>query len=331
VGRSRGESEEGFGSDSFLDVIANIIGILIILVVCAGLRAQNNTNEPSEDVKEATAALAAAKDAESNLEGDLHNLTEQIQNVSMTAAQRFQERGILAAAVAERQQALDAKRAAMESGSRERFDLQREAALAEASLSKLAKEKADADSVQASRVEIKAYPTPISQTVYGKEIHFQLKGGRVAAIPMEELLERFRSQAQQQVYRLHHQRELTDSVGPIDGFKLEYTLERVDVSDDPNHHGSYPQLQQCTFLPMAADLGEMGADATGPQSQFRTSLDGRDPRRTTVTLWTYPDSFVLFREMREELHRLGYSVAGRPLPHGYPIGASPHGSKSSAQ
>lgn len=331
MGRSRGESEEGFGSDSFLDVIANIIGILIILVVCAGLRAQNNTNEPSPEEKQAATALAAAKDAEANLEGELQDISAEIQKVGMTYAGRFQERALLGAAVAERQQALDQQRAAMEAGSRERFDLEREVAMTQAALNKIAREKAAADSVKSERVEIKAYPTPISQTVYGKEIHFQLKGGRVAPIPMEELLERFRSKAQQQVHRLHHQPELTDTVGPVDGFKLEYTLERVDVSDDPNHAGSYPQLQQCTFLPMSADLGEMGAEALGPQSQFRTALDGRDARRTTITLWTYDDSFTLFRQLREELHRMGYSVAGRPLPQGYPIGASPHGSKSSAQ
>jgi len=82
---------------------------------------------------------------------------------------------------------------------------------------------------------------------------------------------------------------------------------------------------------MSDELGEFRDAAMGPHSEFRTALEGRDPRRTTVTLWTYQDSFPLFRELRQELHKLGYTVAGRPLPHGYPIGASPHGSKSSAQ
>ncbi|MFO0918379.1 MAG: hypothetical protein U0872_08700 [Planctomycetaceae bacterium] len=34
----RPRSESQFGSDSFLDVVANIVGILIILIVIAGLR-----------------------------------------------------------------------------------------------------------------------------------------------------------------------------------------------------------------------------------------------------------------------------------------------------
>ena len=35
-----------------------------------------------------------------------------------------------------------------------------------------------------------------------------------------------------------------------------------------------------------------------------------------VTMWVYPDSFRLFRQLRDELNAHGFSVAGRPLPEG---------------
>ena len=38
MSRRRPPAELQFGSDSFLDVVANIVGILIILIVIAGLR-----------------------------------------------------------------------------------------------------------------------------------------------------------------------------------------------------------------------------------------------------------------------------------------------------
>ena len=38
MSRRRPKGELQFGSDSFLDVVANIVGILIILIVIAGLR-----------------------------------------------------------------------------------------------------------------------------------------------------------------------------------------------------------------------------------------------------------------------------------------------------
>ncbi|MDB5348333.1 MAG: hypothetical protein JWP89_6710 [Schlesneria sp.] len=42
----RRESELAFGSDSFLDVIANIVGILIILIVVAGIRVKQGPTKP---------------------------------------------------------------------------------------------------------------------------------------------------------------------------------------------------------------------------------------------------------------------------------------------
>jgi hypothetical protein len=56
-----------------------------------------------------------------------------------------------------------------------------------------------------------------------------------------------------------------------------------------------------------------------------------DPNRTTVTVWTYPDSFHDFRRLKDELFKLGYLTAGRPMPHGAPIAGSPSGSRSAAQ
>ena len=53
-------SDQEFGSDSFLDIIANIVGILIILIVVAGLRV---ANQPKE-VASAPAVQVAAEDTE---------------------------------------------------------------------------------------------------------------------------------------------------------------------------------------------------------------------------------------------------------------------------
>ena len=46
----RGSSDEpDFGSDSFLDIIANLVGILIILIVLAGLRASETVELAEEE------------------------------------------------------------------------------------------------------------------------------------------------------------------------------------------------------------------------------------------------------------------------------------------
>jgi hypothetical protein len=57
----------------------------------------------------------------------------------------------------------------------------------------------------------------------------------------------------------------------------------------------------------------------------RTSWEG------TITLWVYPDSFTLYRRLRDELVTRGFSVAARPLPTGMTIRGSPMGTQSAAQ
>ena len=66
-------------------------------------------------------------------------------------------------------------------------------------------------------------------------------------------------------------------------------------------------------------------------SEFRSRISAFPTKTTTVTLWVYPDSFDEFRQVKADLFKLGYLVAGRPMPDGTPIGGSPDGSRSSAE
>jgi hypothetical protein len=259
------------------------------------------------------------------------DLNAEIQNVSVSTAARYQERAVLAQVVAQRQRDLDEQRNALDGKSREQFDLERSLAMAENKLTQISRLKQEVDTSPAPTIEIHSYPTPISQIVYGKEVHFQLKRGLIAPIPLEALLEKFKRRAHEQVDRLRDEREFSDMVGPVDGFRLKYIVERVDISPESGHSGSYAQLRQFVLMPMADDLGETAEEALIKQSAFFSALAGHEPKRTTVTLWTYDDSFPAFREIRKQLHEMGFSVAGRPLADGQPIAGSPHGSKSAAQ
>ena len=51
----------------------------------------------------------------------------------------------------------------------------------------------------------------------------------------------------------------------------------------------------------------------------------------TVTLWVYPDSFTLYRQLRDYLVERNVVVAGRPLPDGLPIASSRRGTSSRGQ
>lgn len=334
--RSNRDDEPAIGSDSFLDVVTNIVGILIILVMVVGMRVQQLPGRiAATEADSADDLLRQAEATAADLEGDVLRLAGEMESLSATAANRFAERAVLAQFVSQRQHDLEKQRQQMTVASREQFDLERSVAVAQSRLQALDKDRLPLAAAKSAKIEVQNYPTPLSQTVFGKELHVQLRGGRVAPIPMDELIARFKQQAPQKVDRLRSQPELTETLGPIDGFRLRYTLERVDMPLETQMRtgqgGSYVQLYEYTLIPVSNQLGESLAEALGPTSPLRTVLSRHEVSRTTVTLWTYPDSFAEFRELRQELYRLGYQVACRPLPFGQPIGGSPQGSKSSAQ
>jgi hypothetical protein len=195
--------------------------------------------------------------------------------------------------------------------------------------------RAAAESAAPKQITIETYPTPVSRAIEGDELHFQLRGGLVAAVPLTELIEAFKVTAERDIPRLRHQSELTGTVGPIGGFRLRYMLDRVDLPVQAQLRSgvstSYVRLNEFKLLPISAELGETAEQAFAPASQFRSELAGVDPRETAITMWVYPDSFALFRVLKRELFKVGFQVAGRPLPEGELIGGSPQGSRSVAQ
>lgn len=335
MSRRRLNQDEAFGSDSFLDIVANIVGILIILVIVVGLRVQHVPLPAQVVADETLARLDHARTEVRALESGLVALDERMLELSQEAVLRFEERSRLGVLVAAGQRELKERRAALDHTRREAFDLARLVAGAEDELVELERQRALADEVTTERIEVRAYPTPLSQTVHGQEAHYQIRGGRVAFVPIDELLSLVKSVSKQQMSRLRESSEFSASVGPVGGFRMKYVWERVDVPFDntaPNARaGTYAQLSEFVVQPVGAKLGEDVATALGPQSEFRLSLSKFDPRRTTVTLWTYPDSFAAYRQIREELYRLGFAAAARPLPAGVPIGGSRDGSRSVAQ
>lgn len=319
------------GSDSFLDVVTNIVGILVILVVVVGARARNAASSAPVVAPE-NAKLIERQAELSRLSQEVELTAEQAAQLGAEILSRGAERSTLGAALVATEQELARRRAALDAGSRRQFDARRSVALAKADVDRLLVERSRVKATAPPSVTVESYPTPISRMVDGKEAHFQLKEGRIVSIPLEELLARFKSAARERVSRLRDAPETVDTVGPIDGFRLRYTLERVDVERDGVPTGqSYAALTRWELMPVSSELGEPVANALAKQSLFRDRLAELHPHQWTVTLWIYQDSFAAFREVRKELYRLGYAVAARPMPGGVPIGGSPQGTRSAAQ
>jgi hypothetical protein len=84
-------------------------------------------------------------------------------------------------------------------------------------------------------------------------------------------------------------------------------------------------------IPTTPDRGETLEQALHPRSEFRRIADNVFPNETAMTFWVYPDSFPLYRGLRDYLHDRDVVVAGRPLPLDQEIAASVGGSVSRGQ
>ena len=115
---------------------------------------------------------------------------------------------------------------------------------------------------------------------------------------------------------------LEDRLGPIGGFLMRYRMASIP--------GGF-ELERFELEPTESVPAEPLAEALQGSSRLAMELASRNPRETVVTVWVYPDSFDYFRTLKARLFAEGFLCAARPLPEGVRVGASPRGSRSSAQ
>jgi hypothetical protein len=328
----KAEATQGFGSDSFLDVVANMVGILIILVMIVGLRIKHDAeNAPVPEPRSAETVLAPLRAQGERVQKDFDKLMEEMRKLYEISSIRYDEREQLSFDAAAAEEFVKQRRAKLASGEQENFDIRQAVLLEETKLKDLeAKIRFLSAATPQPAVKIKTYPTPLSRTVHGREAHFQLLGGKIVYVPLNELVEEVKRQIGSRAGRLRDMPEITETVGPIGNFRLRYTLERIDIPNGPPGQ-AIVRTREMTLVPTSSDLGESLEEALADRSDFRRTMSDIDPKRVTVTFWTYPDSFTAYRKLREVLYERGYTVAGRPLPMGQPISGSPHGSKTAAQ
>src|SRR5690242_21814548 len=92
------EAHESAGTDSFLDVTTNIVGILIILVLVVSIRAQNPIVQAStERATEEKVTTLQRQAAEADY--DVRRIAEQMESVQREIDVRSKEREVLATLV----------------------------------------------------------------------------------------------------------------------------------------------------------------------------------------------------------------------------------------
>jgi hypothetical protein len=325
--RSASQSFEEVGSDSFLDIVSNVVGILIILVMVTAARVKHAILEARSE--QSVAAVNHADDDWKQRQTEAARKAAHVEELAragadvehrLVAAQR--ERTELGTLIRTAELQLEKERGQMTASEREALDVAQQIARQRSKLDELRRRQLTAVSEPPPEVKIESYPTPISKQVFSHEQHFRLLSGRLCYVPFDELKDALLGERRQLVWQLRDLPEVNGSVGPIGGFRLDYHFVRTAIGGE---------LTQATFFPVATDLGEPFAAAMQSGSDFRRRIDRLDPAGTTITVWTYPDSFSQFRILKQELYRRGFAVAARPMHEDGRIGFSPRGSRSAAE
>ena len=193
-----------------------------------------------------------------------------------------------------------------------------------------------AKAAEPTATRVRELRVPISRPVPrdADEIHFELRAGRVAYVPLEPLLAQVHERIRE-AEQASQPDELTGVVGPVGAFSLRFHAVRHGAALQQRVlTGSLkPRLRlvEWQLVPAARDRGEPVDRALATGSRFWAALSGRSGGRSYVTIWVYEDSFAAFRRVRDALYDRGYFVAARPLFLDDPIAGATHGTPSYAQ
>jgi hypothetical protein len=381
VARRAIQHAEAPGQDSFLDVVANLVGIIIILIIVVGVAAKkavvshgaaaalaaskatlDSSRDPADDTANDPEALAEddsasgspnasdsaatpttpitaadireAKRSMAAVEASIFETAGKLQRDQLEVNYRRLERDRVQALVTLAARTVEQQREKLEDERRSEFDESRALEEARRELADLQRDQLALERARPTKGILEHLPTPMAKTVFGKEVHLRLAGGRLAFIPWDELVERLKADVPRKIHRLQETPSFTETLGPVDGFSIRYTMKRTEQRLGPGSTGPVQQraeLDRFLMLPIADDVGESVDQALRANSDFLARFERLDPARTTVTVWVYPDSFGYFRTFKKLLFDKGFLTAARPLPDGHPVGGSPDGTRSTAE
>lgn len=334
------------GHDAFLDIVANLVGILIILVVVLGSQSTAMIEEIKEQLREDTvtevsqyatdeqlsklsqqAMRAASAQADSNrLEGLIQRFDQEIDF-------KRQQRGILMDLLSEARAAWEQKREELDRQATEAARRTTEFKRAQAELEKLEGERQRLEDQPEAVVAVEHLPTPMAKTVFGDELHFRLKDNRLSVVPIEKLLDEIRNDFERMATSSRNG-QMESAVGPVRGYIARYRMDKnraMVARGGQVQLATRIQLVGMSVEPLEEPHGQAIDKVLSGGSELDIELAGRNPGMTTITVWVYPDSFAAFRKLKEHLYARGFATAARPLPMDHLISGGPDGSRSNAQ
>ncbi len=338
--RKRPANELSGGEDSLLDVIANLVGVLIILVAIASACSRTilNSQVVDQQVDKKTEQLeklkAAAAETRTRAEQNEAGYRELESGLAATERATRRLESIRMELMVARTAALRAiqQEAPAEDSSAGIVTTRLKLQQLQSQLTRLDQTLSARDAAVAEQTieKIVHYPTPIAKTVFSDEVHFRLEGGKVEFVPVEALIEQMKTDWKTRSATLRTSGEIEDMTGQVDGFRMNYRLG-TRIQNVPGVGESMSvELTHFDITPVVFDQGEPAEMAMQDGSRFATRLQRLQAGRTTVSIWVYPDSFAQYMKLRDYLRQRGFQTAAWPVDFGQKISGGPNGMRTTA-
>jgi hypothetical protein len=346
--------QEESNQDSFLDVVANVVGVLIILVMLVGAQASRTLLAGNAETKSEGDALPQADSTAECSTEDLEKLQQELTRATQEAISA--QRGVtelanqitridLEAEASDRQRIelamhrqvikedIERRRNQLDTERQQEFDVQRQLLESQIKLDQLTQEHLALASTADEVETVECVPTPLAKEMDVPSIHLRLRKGLVSIVPVEKLQQEFQTHAEGIRRRLQSSSEVVETFGPIDGYREKMVFIKRGPVGGPIAGQRRENILETyiQFLPVSEDIGQNVEQALLPGSALYEYLEDQRRESPPVDVWLYTDSFDECRTLKRALWERGYAVAIRPLRPGDTIGASPYGSKSAAQ
>lgn len=354
IRRRRPTREIPFSFDSFLDIVANVVGIIIrlILVVWVGARTYSSLQPPLPVIDAGSEQESMSREPQDPIQQELarhraemaeaqERLLQQLRQLDDAKEGHAQDLKSFSS-LTSRLRTLEEERTTTERALSNHRQTGQAAALTLAEVrqrsQRLVQEIHSFEKLHPLRKTLR-YRTPVSRPVNSEELFFECHQGRVTFIDVAALLAEVQHGLDDKAKLLQTQWQVADMAGPVGPYRLRYVMERERGMLDAAFRGGAPEatgsfrygLSEWQIEPITPARGETPDRATTPASDFRRVVDALDPQLTVVTFWVYPDSFALYRQLRDYLYDRDLVVAGRPLPEGVPMASSRRGTVSRGQ
>src|SRR6185369_15330280 len=166
------EADQMPGQDSFLDVITNIVGILILLVLVVGLRTsrnvQNGPDSQSAEKARAEDQLRTVYSSAMSTELNVRELVSRAGAAHDEAEFREGERAYLTETVAKAEQEIADRRAKLSQDGQRDFDLRQKLNEAQMQLDELTRQQIALMSQNDAPEQLECQPTTLAKAVTGK-------------------------------------------------------------------------------------------------------------------------------------------------------------------